>query len=443
MDKVDKLMKTAQVKLGRRLNSVRMAAGIFIIAATLILAVMHVLPYFTEEPQVISFTASGHNDLGFAVHYLDNPIFAENPVPSNLTFLMSFTDYIELTNRFNIGFDHATEVDYHFTATQYLRILLGGSANNTDVVYEDVTILAEASGSQTASSLNFSSENNSDPGGTFVIYPKDHIDFYLYFIEAQANMMTAENVTLRGGVSFSAELYIEFTYHVSLPQVGIADTSSRSVRIPLSNEAFTLHQNGQPTVHASQNGMMAKVRELNMIILVVLGAFFLVGVVAVLYSVRALESDHNPGKEDAMRFISKYNNEVVVSKAPIDLTSYPRINVDDFRELVKLSVNLNKHITAYYNGEWAEFHVIVDGRAFVYRMAYKYASHDKDHPRYRVEKNGIEGLKDVFEYDKHYGKPAAIAEDEISDEADKHDDVDESDVVIAFGEADAIDSKKE
>ena len=83
-------------------------------------------------------------------------------------------------------------------------------------------------------------------------------------------------------------------------------------------------------------------------------------------------SKANPNKyrQEADDILKKYAYEIVVYNKPVDLTKYEPMVVQEFGELLKLAINLNKHIMCYRDEVRTEFVVIVDGYACLYMISY-------------------------------------------------------------------------
>jgi len=340
-----------------------------------IIATHNVAPFFQGERD--SF-ASGRNDMGFRVYYLESELTVENPIPNNLHFLMSFTDYIEIENNFHAQFAEPTEIHYSFTAIQKFIIRNAGTVNgNLDpIVYEKSIVLTETNGKCITSYLSFTSENDEHPGGTFVIYPKSHIDAYREFVEIQARQMDIENVTVQGGRYFSAELSVDFSYMLWLPEVDHRENNSAGFIIPLSNEVFAFSETGSPSFNVNLNSSYAQ-GSINLLVIAVTLALIIVSIAGIIRSIQMLQANPNPFSQEAISILSKYQDEIVCTDSPIDVSPYISLKVTDFKELLKLSVNLNKHIMGFIDGERSEFCVVVDNYAYLYKVSYTY-THNRD-----------------------------------------------------------------
>jgi len=340
-----------------------------------IIATINVVPFFQREGDNF---ASGRNDIGFSVYYLESELSVENPIPNNLHFLMSFTDYIEVENNFHTQFTEPAEVHYSFKATQKFVIRNSGTVNgNLDpVVYEKSFELTEANGKCITSYLSFTSENDEDPGGTFLIYPKSHIDAYREFVEIQARQMEIENVVVQGGRYFSAELLVDFSYTLWLPELEHHEYSTVGFSLPLSNEVFAFSETGSSSFNINLNNSYAQ-GSVNLLVIAVTLALIIMSIAGIVRSIQMLQADPNPFSQEAILILNKYQDEIVCSDSPIDVSPYTSMKVTDFKELLKLSVNLNKHIMGFIDGERSEFCVVVDNYAYLYKVSFTYM-HNRD-----------------------------------------------------------------
>jgi hypothetical protein len=82
--------------------------------------------------------------------------------------------------------------------------------------------------------------------------------------------------------------------------------------------------------------------------------------------IRKLTLEKDESRREVKRILKKYEDEIIVLARPADLTVYKTIQVFQFRELLKLSVNYNKHILCYFDDERAEFFAISDGNAYCF-----------------------------------------------------------------------------
>jgi len=338
-----------------------------ILLTLLIVAVSFLFSNFRGDNIV---SASGRQHLDFRVFYLDNDIFGENPIPHNLDFLMSYTDYIEIDSGFTANFSEETAIYYSYLAEKRLvfRHMGTADANLNRIVYEEIFTLSEASGEVTANRLYFEAENNGEPGGSYTIFSKEHVVTYLEFLEDQARQMEAANMIAQGFRGFSAELWVDFTYTIYAPEFVLSETLTHGYRFSLSTEVYSFVVTGTPNFEWENN--LTTRNDVTLPIAVLFVTLFTASVFGLLYTIKMSKANPNKYRQEADDILKKYAYEIVAYDKPVDLTRYEPMVVQEFGELLKLAINLNKHIMCYRDEVRTEFVVIVDGYACLYMISY-------------------------------------------------------------------------
>ena len=339
-----------------------------IILALTVVATIHLFAYFRAD---VTVTASGRQNLAFRVFYLENNIFGENPIPQHLGFLMSYTDYIEVDNSFSASFSKEVDIYYNYSAEKRLiiRHVESGDANLNRIVFEERFPLSSASGEVTANRIHFRMEDDDSPGGMYRIFPKEHIRTYLHFVEDQARQMEAENVIAQGLRGFSAELWVDFTYTIQVPEFGLNETLTHGYRLSLSTEVYSFVVTGVPNFEWEGN-LATQYTQITLPMVVLFVVVFASCVLGLLYSIKMLMADSNKQRRKANDILKKYSHEIVVYDRPVDLTQYTPMVVQEFSEMLKLAINLNKHIMCYRDETRTEFVTIVDDYACLYVIEY-------------------------------------------------------------------------
>ena len=344
-----------------------------ILAATVGLGAVIILPAMAQT--TILAEGTGRNNLNFSVHYVRNNLFPENPIPADLHFIRHLTDFIQLESSFSADFSERFDLIYSYRARKVFRVTHSGAGGANPVIYQRIIELSEAEGRTTAGRLEFNSENiEGEPGGTYFISPDEYLRLFNQIAEFTGRPGTGDEgggPALRG---LSGELVVEFTYSVRALPVNINESLTRSIRIPISQDVFTLEAAGTP-------GFTATVAEqagpaVSMIQAIALGLGIVIGSGGLALGIYRLSYDDNEERRKANDIIKKYGSEIVIAKRPLDLKDYQVVKVLDFEDLIKLAINLNKHITCYKDDEQAAFYVIVDGFAYCLLIKYlaKYAS---------------------------------------------------------------------
>ena len=348
-------------------------SGLLLIAVV-IFAFVHI---FARPDTQDGFTVSGNTTSDYRVFYLPNEFWPDNPVNHNLGFLMSFTDFIEVDSRFNAQLDGDAEIFYSYNAVKTFVIRYMGSVDGTinPVVFREVFELSQASGSAHTDRLSF--PNGTGISGTYTIFPKDYTDLYLNFVAAQGQQMRDENVIATGLRGFSAELLIDFTYNIRIPEKSINETVALGYRLSLTTEVFTLTTTGNVgstfSITIGEGGEPAPVALFTIVILVIFAGL---GVYGLVRGLDRFNADPNPRRREANTIIKKYSNEIVVSDTLLSLQEYKALVVKDFETLLRLAINLNKHIMCYNDDNRADFAVIVDSYAYHFGIEYSDYSDD-------------------------------------------------------------------
>jgi len=308
--------------------------------------------------------ASGRADIDFRVFYLDNDVFPNNPIPPNLHFLMSFTDYIEVESRFSAAFCEEVAISYDYSTVLhfYIRHMGTGNGELLPVVLASSYVLSESRGHTTSDSINL-------VGTTHAIHPRGYIERYLNFIALQARQMETEGMIARGFAGFSAELLVEFTYGISVPEWDIYESITRGYRISLSTEVYSLVVTGVPAFNSVVT-LTSRGVQITMPLAMLLIMVFFLSTYVLFREIRKLQADPNERKQEAQTIIKKYSDEIVLSESPLPLDHGSLLIVREFEELLKLAVTLNKHVMCHHNENMAEFAVFIDRFTYYYKIGY-------------------------------------------------------------------------
>jgi len=312
---------------------------------------------------------SGRANVDFRVFYLDNPIWEENPIPRDLHYLMSYTDYIEVSNSFTADFSENVEIHFTYTATERLVIqhMETGDSNLNPIVFEETWELSEGRGTITADKIELS--GTAGPGEhTYTIFPRPRIEQYLAFIAEHEAQIERESITPVGHRGFSAELFADFTYTIHLPDYGIYETLTYGYHIPLSNEVYTFNVTGTPSFERVDDITRASA-QITIPLILIYAAALGAAIFGLYRTTKKLNTEPNEFRREAMSILKKYSNEIVVSVPP-DLSQYNVMAVEEFDSLLKLAMNLNKHIMCYHDEKQAQFVTIVNEHAYQHVIHY-------------------------------------------------------------------------
>ena len=346
---------------------------LLLIIATIVVGIFFVVANLREDI-ITSFGMSGRMDIDFDVFYLPNNIWDENPVPPHLHFLMSLTDFIEARSDLTATFSEEVTVEYTYTAVKTLEITymgaVGGGTN--PLLFQEIHVLSEQEGQQTATRLNFRADNPLSPGGAYQIDPRPFIDTYFEVMAYQRYRMARENIIARGFRGMSAELNIDFTYTLRIREYGINQRITRGYRLLLTGEVYSFISTGDSASFSDSVNISVIPGgiEVGAYAYAALALVFVTGLAGLIHSIIKLTADPNEFRREATRILKKYNGEIVVVDKPVDTSLYKEMIVQDFMELLKLAVNLSKHIMCYHNEDIAQYVIIIDGYIYVYFISY-------------------------------------------------------------------------
>ena len=326
-----------------------------------------------SAPDSTLIEATGRGDIDFRVHYFENQLFPENPVPKNLHFLRHFTDYIEIDSSFSLWFGGGKTFDVNFAYTAEKRFeitYLGLGPQASPIVFQQNTEIARAQGTASGNHMSFRPYSGPDwPGGTYTVRPNDFMEIFSNFLEYSEQRLE-EGVNLRG---FSAELIIEFTLQLTARDAGLNEAIRRGYRIPIGVNVFSPEAMGNAGFTSStllEQG--AENASPTVAMMGSLGAALAVGSLGLFAGLKKLtaKQEQNPRRQEYQAIMKKYGNEIVSSGGLADLRDFLATPVESFEELLKLSLNTGKLIVCHDQGDKAVFYVIADSIAFNFEILF-------------------------------------------------------------------------
>lgn len=365
------LLKTPKISI----NIVFFVLSIILAIFLIYLATIYVKAYLRDD---IVIELTGRSDLAFRVFYVENSIFETNPVPSNLHFFMSYTDFIEIDSSFRANFSQEFDVYYEYTATMGLvvRYMSTVDANINPVVLHEVTKFSDVRGNAFTNTINLSADNV-ESVGRYTIYPRYQIEIYLEIVEDQARQMREQGLLPVGMRGLSAELLVDFTYMVWIPSLDFRQSITQGYRFSLTTEVYGLTLTGTPSF--TEIIYITEDLPFDINLLTIIGFVFGIAISSygIFNGIQHIQADPNEKRQEVKILIRKYGNEIVVSPDQVNLNLYSIVRVEDFAELIKLAINLNKHIRCHQDDNGAMFTVVVDGDVYVYHVKY-HLFHEND-----------------------------------------------------------------
>ena len=361
-----------------------------------------------------SVEITGEIDVLSRVIYLDNDAFPDNTVSGELSFLMPFTDYVEIGNRLSLFSANDMEVYYNYISS--LRFVINYTDPNIrsieQIVFEmDVplselqgTLITEPPRPRRQGDETHDNEVDSDWGNddwdeddwnediwlddgwydnysewnVYRFYPKEYLTMFQDFISALEQQMYIDGIYLPSSSDdsdetymdrFGANLFILFEYEVYIPESNFSETIINEYRMSLSESVYFLSNYGYETLESSIS-IVDSTLQPNILMLFISVLLFALGFYWVIRS-RTKNLPQQPLPQNMSKSIlRKYTNEVLILSEPLPLDGYTKVQVNDFGTLLKMSIVSNKQITFFENNTCGEFILVVDTFAYAYQVAY-------------------------------------------------------------------------
>ncbi|MCL2411151.1 MAG: DUF5305 domain-containing protein [Treponema sp.] len=352
-------------KSGRFKKIIMVIVGGMIIVPAIVLAILYATTFVAD----VTFVEAGiRNNTNFSVFYIENDIFLENPIQTT-SFLRHFTDFIEIENSFSMDITEDLEIIYNFHVKKTLQIHHLGGGSST-VIFTDSAEIDGAAGTTFGNRLYFPSTNgDGEPGGTYRFYPSEYAAIFSDFLASNEYHMGGE-VNPNNFRNYSAELSIEFTYRILTAPINFDQqlVSTSGYKFSIDQDVFSLESIGNSSSTASAN-IEEDMPDVDIIIVAALGSAVVVGMVLIFLGMRNMTVKISEFEQKTNDILKKYAGEIVVSKNPINLSGYKIMLVDDFEDILKLSVNLNKHVMCHHSSSRAEFCTVVGEYAYFYSIS--------------------------------------------------------------------------
>jgi len=343
-----------------------------VILTVLVFSVRYITNHISDDE---IFTVSGRSNVSFRVFYIENNVkFPYNPISDNLSnFLMSFTDFIEVDSHFSVRLSEEVEVIYTYTVTERLVVRHMGTSdgNLNPIVFEISNTISEREGSIIGYNIQYPPITIREDMGTYRLIPREHIRKYLSFVAYQQEQLNNEGILARDIRGFSAELFIDFEYSITIPERGITSpiVGTRGYRISLSSEVYSITTTGSPTFSDEVN-LSPPTQQITLARALPFVGIISIGALGIFIGIKKLQEDPNEHRQEALMIFKKYANEIVESDSKLPLSQYTLIHVREFDMLLKLVVDLNKHIMCYHNEEYVEFATVVDEYVYYFKIDY-------------------------------------------------------------------------
>ena len=341
---------------------------ILIILAIALTYLIHLFAYNQDDAVILE--ASGRTDIDFRVFYIENESFPNNPIPENLNFLMSFTDFIEMDSGLFARFSEEVKINYSYVATKRLVVRYRGSLISGEVnpiVFELLYPLSDISDSLIGQELSL-------PISTYIIFPEQYVETYLNFVSEQRRKI---NNTNRNPANFFAELSIEFIYDINIPTWGINEHIIRGYHLPLSTEVYSISSFGNSTFNQSLDLSTQSPRQTTLPMIMIFVVTFTISIYFLFTGIKNLKKEPNLFHREVLEISKRYSNEIVDSNMSLlslfssEQSQYILMRISKFESLLNLAINSNEHIMSYQDDNRAEFVVVKGEFAYYYEILNK------------------------------------------------------------------------
>ena len=349
--------------------------GLFIVSGVIILGIIVLAAMYIRGTLAgdVTVDTSGRVTTDFRVFYVENELFEPEHIPRSLAFLMFFTDYIEFEPSFiaNFGRDDV-DIYYEYVATKnfVIRYMSTLDANMNPIVFEESWVLSESQGQTTGNSLRFNASNGNN-AGVYTLHPWPHIWEYINFVHVHNSRIDEfgdVSLDMRG---FSAELFVDFAYSVRVPSLQLDQTIRQGYRLSISTGVYNLVTTGNSAFNETINLTMQNLPfELNFPVMVMFALALALSAYCLFRGIRQLQAHSNERKQRVADIQKRYYNEIVTNEHPLDLSEFRLTHVSEFEELLKLAVNLNRHIMCYEGDEYAEFATVIEPYAYYLKILF-------------------------------------------------------------------------
>jgi len=313
-----------------------------------------------------TFEASGSINVDFNVFYIENYLYPDNPMPQNLNFFMSFTDFIEVESRIFARFSEEVEAHSTYTSAKRLIIRHRGSVSDeiNPIVYEHIYPLSYINDSTVGLELSL------PDAGAYTIFPEQFFDIYLDFVEEYERL----NFATGNQANFFAELHIEFNYDISIPARNITESVTASYHLPLTEVYSFVSLTDNSTFSQSLDLSGSQLQATLPFILLFVIAFSLSSYL-LFKGIKNMQNESDEFNNEFSKISKKYADEIIESDESLlpssaSTSPYTCIKVLKFESLLNLAINSNEQIISYQNDERAEFVVVKGDFMYYYEILF-------------------------------------------------------------------------
>lgn len=285
---------------------------------------------------------SDKNKIGYHIDLKENPFYEEDTQKSNMSYISSLIDNVDLNFNYNLHFDDKVDYSYHYAVNAKLYITDKNAKDSGDkVLFEDTEQLLESE-TKTGNAADVKiSESLSIP------YEK-----YNSIVQSFASA---------NGIAPTCYLDIKFSVNATgkFEDIdGISRNSETSLRIPLNEKLIDIDETAA-TKEDSGQFVSKGINVLWLIFAIVFGVLFALLLFRSIKSVKACLPNLKPYEKEIKDIFKKYDQLIVKSKRMFKVNEN-LTEVYAFEDLVNVSDRIQQPIKFYEikSGEEAIF--IVD-----------------------------------------------------------------------------------
>ena len=285
------------------------------------------------------------NEMDYLVFLRENPYIERPFLPAGEDYLYSYTDRVRLQSAYEMGVSEPVAVDcvYRVTAVIAARYVKSpGGAGNPQIMSKTY-VLEHEEQTLVTDSLRFA---------------RDY-DIYLdpYKRELEAFAATVE-------IPVTGELRVDVTVTSSSPD-NFAQSYSRGITVPLSSEHYTIDIRGEAQVETEHHVLE---RPISPWTAMALSALILAGVATCLSVLKQLFDRRSAFHRQLDRYLKAYDDHIVNTTSPIDLSAYKILTIESFKELLNLAQKTHSPILFWRGQAEANFYVLQQELLFLFRV---------------------------------------------------------------------------
>ncbi|MCL2694986.1 MAG: DUF5305 domain-containing protein [Clostridiales bacterium] len=285
------------------------------------------------------------NELDYLVFLRENPYIERPFLPSGEHYLYSYTDRVTLQSAYELGISEPITADYTYKVTAVIVARYAkspGSAGNPEIMSKTYVLDYEARPLETES----------------LRLTRDY-DIYLdpYKRELEAFAATVD-------IPVTGELRVDVTVSLDSPD-NFAETYARGIAVPLSSEHYEIGFRGEERVETEHCVLE---RPVSLWTVMGLSALVLAGAAVCLLVLKQLFDRRLTFHRQLDRTLRAYDEHIVNTTTPIDLSAYKVLTIESFKELLHLAQKTGAPILFWRGQAEARFYILQQDLLFLFSV---------------------------------------------------------------------------